>query len=430
MQLRAYLLVCLIAAAAQAARANGGGYVRGGVERVGDIAGFEPLATENIRILDEKLTVMLGQSEADVEIRYLMRNETQKKVMVRFGFPVEESFDEDFMGKASSPQAVPRYCRDYTVSAAGKPLAAKWQVENNETKDPQFRGLAGWLVSEMTFAPGEEKPVRIHFKSSYPAESQWVSDDGVNYASIFKYRLSTAACWAGTIARGRVVLRPAGIDPRELKVLKPVNRFKKECNDWVWNFEDLEPTLADDLEIETQPRIRTFSPADENSGGYYAQRGERWTMVHANYQVVVSSTLQPEGEIRYDAESLKSDGVWSEGAPGPGIGEWLELTPVVPKPLAAISLAPGYGSDLELYHANARPKKILVELNGEHRFKVDVPDSPDDFRIPVEAYVKPVKTIRLTFEEVWEGKRFEDLCIREVRLHVHLDKKPKIRQSR
>ena len=47
----------------------------------------------NIRILDEKLTVSLGPNDADVEVRYLMRNETRQKVKVRFGFPVEESFD-------------------------------------------------------------------------------------------------------------------------------------------------------------------------------------------------------------------------------------------------------------------------------------------------------------------------------------------------
>ena len=59
--------------------ANGGGYFRGGVERAGDVAGFEPKETEKIRILDEKLTVALGSSAAEVEVRYLMHNETDKK---------------------------------------------------------------------------------------------------------------------------------------------------------------------------------------------------------------------------------------------------------------------------------------------------------------------------------------------------------------
>lgn len=84
---------CFLVCSVSAAFANGGGYFRGGVEKAGDLTGFEPKATENIRMLDEKLTIKLGPKEADVEIRYLMRNITDKKVNVRFGFPVEESFD-------------------------------------------------------------------------------------------------------------------------------------------------------------------------------------------------------------------------------------------------------------------------------------------------------------------------------------------------
>ena len=34
---------------------NAGGYYRGGVANAGDVQGFEPQATGNIRMLDEKL---------------------------------------------------------------------------------------------------------------------------------------------------------------------------------------------------------------------------------------------------------------------------------------------------------------------------------------------------------------------------------------
>ena len=95
----------------QPLHANGGGYFRGGVESTGDVAGFEPKATENIRMLDEKLTISLGQKEADVEVRYLMRNETNKKVKVRFGFPVEESFDSDLMGSPDDEKPEVPGCR-------------------------------------------------------------------------------------------------------------------------------------------------------------------------------------------------------------------------------------------------------------------------------------------------------------------------------
>ena len=143
--------------------ANGGGYFRGGVEHTGDVAGFEPSATEKIRILDEKLTIALGIKSAEVEVRYLMRNETAEKVKVRFGFPVEESLDHGFMeeeetsDKDASKDDRLKYCQNYTITAAGKALKTKWQIEPQKPNpEKPFKGIAGWLISEITFAAGEE----------------------------------------------------------------------------------------------------------------------------------------------------------------------------------------------------------------------------------------------------------------------------------
>lgn len=425
--------------------ANGGGYIRGGIQHAGDVTGFEPSQTEKIRILDEKLTVDLGKKEAAVEVRYLMHNETDGKVKVRFGFPVEESFDNDEMGGGGpidpsladkSGKTKLKYCQDYVITAGGKPVTATWQSEET-AGDKRIEGIAGWLISELTFAPGEEKPVMIRFRSGYPMEEWSVSDNSSSSARIFKYRLSTAACWAGTLGAGKIVLRPAGLAPDDLKVLKPVNRFKKDGENWVWDFENLEPAMADDLEIEAVPQALSYWQAvdpqkQEGPHAEFIERRGKWTMSHSNYTVTASSTLAAEGEHHYDADQIKSNsgGVWSEGKPGPGIGEWLELKPAVAKPLAAIGILPGYSSVPERFQANARPKKVLVELNGEHRFHADIPDAADYFRIPVTGYDKAVKTVKLTFEEVWPGKKYEDLCISGVRLEVRLDKEPKIQPSR
>ncbi len=422
------------------AHANGGGYFRGGVERAGDIAGFEPKATENIRILDEKLTIKFGQEEAGVEVRYLMKNVTAKKVKVRFGFPVEESFDRSYYDKQKDKKSAARrelaYCKDYQITAAGQPVKATWKGEANETHDKRFMGIAGWMVSEITFAPNEEKPLRIRFQSVYPQEEWSVSDNGSRSAAVFRYRLSTAACWNGTIGSGSVEIRPQGIDPSWMRAIKPVNRFRWEDGSLVWNFENLEPTLADDLEIEALPTVHSYWGGDTVDGEvgieYFERRGQ-WSMAHSNYRVKASSTLAPDKDHKYHAENIRvvhGEEVWSEGAKGPGIGEWLELEPIVQKPLEAITIRPGYAFSQERFEANARPKRMAVELNGSHRFTVDVPDSREEFRIAVSNYTKPVKKIRLTFEEVWPGSRFEDLCVTGVRLHVHLDKKPKIQQAR
>ena len=427
--------ICLVfMALIQSSHANGGGYFRGGVERAGDIAGFQPTETDKIRILDEKLTVALGQGSAEVEVRYLMRNETDKKVTVRFGFPVEESFDSEFMVEpdedGSTKTKELKYCKNYTITAAGKPIRAEWQGEELAANDKRFKGIAGWLISEITFAAGEEKSVMIRFKSFYPLEAWDVSDDSSETAGLFRYRLSTAACWAGTIGTGRITLKPAGIDPSELKVLKPVNRFKKEGDNWVWNFENLEPSMADDFEVEAYPELREHNGPDTTR---YLERGKQWLLAHTNYEVTASSVLPPADGQTYDASNIKNISAadtWSEGSAGPGTGEWLELKPVVPKPLVALDIAPGYFRSEELFQANARPKKILIVLNDDHRFVADIENVMKSQRIVVRNYNKPVRKIRMAFQEVWPGTKFEDLCVSRVKLEVKLDKKPKIEPVR
>jgi hypothetical protein len=43
-----------------------------------------------------------------------------------------------------------------------------------------------------------------------------------------------------------------------VKALKPVNRFRKEGDAWVWNFENLEPSLADELVVKVEPTVESM----------------------------------------------------------------------------------------------------------------------------------------------------------------------------
>lgn len=424
---------------ADSVKANGGGYVTGGAANTGDIAGFEPKSTESIRMAGEDLHIKLGPKSAKVEILYRMENVTQKRVTVRFGFPVEEVPSVHGLGiGAVLPPASeievhsePLYCKNYRLLDGGNAVKAKWQTETRATDDERFAHLAGWFVSEVSFAPGEVKEWFISFESLYPGTSSSVSDDSFDSASVFKYRLSTASCWFGTIGKGSIILEPDGIDPEELRVIKPVNRFRKVGDRWIWEFTGLEPTLDDDFEVEAQPTVYSYA----NYGGEhgYTRRGERWSFAHANYSIRASSTLPPEGERRYDPENLKEfQRAWVEGSPGSGVGEWLEIKPKVAKPLTAITFNPGFPdkAPLTLFKANSRPKRIRIELNDDHAFSINIPDSPETFRIPISGYTKPVSAIRMTFEEVWPGSQFEDLCLHNLYLHVRVDQKPEIKEAR
>ena len=428
--------------------ANGGGYFRGGVESSGDVGAFEPEGTENIRILDEKLVIELGPEKAEVEVRYIMRNLTEKTVKVRFGFPVEESLDNNHMegewvdrSKSADGSAGLKYCSDYLVKAGGEALPFKWQGEVKPASDERFKMLSGWLVSELKFKPGEEKVVRITYGSGYSQEVWSVSEDGFKGASMFRYRLSTGAVWGGTIGAGEVTVKTSGVPGEGPRVIKPVGRFAKEGEDWVWRFKDLEPTMADDIEIEVVPEERSFYrsfnpgayPGEDEPWALYSEVSGKWKMEHAAYDVKASSTLGSSGEISYDAENLNTDWrekAWSEGAEGHGVGEWLEFVPKVAKPVDALIIMPGYQKTDELFAANSRPKRLKIELNGEHVFHADLTDSRSRQSIPIKGYTNPVKKFRITFEEVYPGSKYEDLCVTYVGLEAKLDEKPEIQPAR
>lgn len=421
--------------------ANGGGYFRPGLGSAGSITLFEPKGTQHVQMVDEVLTIDVGPESAEVSIDYRMKNLRDKKSKVEFGFPVES------LVSTYRPDNMPfqkiNYCENYKISIGEKDVEGKlkWDEKVKKMSEPQgfdmggFVGLAGWMVSSADFKANEEKEVKIRFRSPYP-ESSFGGELSHDEGGIkFVYRLSSAACWAGTIAKGKITINiPQYIDPREVVVIKPVNRFKRKGNQLAWEFENLEPTFADDLEVQVKPHI--FDDGREFGKTHsFAERGGKWEVHHTNYQIKASSTLPDEKGLSYKADNLRcstdgnDNGAWSEGAKGNGVGEWLEISPDVPTALRAVVLSSGYGYG-DLFSFNARPKRMTLVLNGEKSYDFPIMDQPDPQRFFLPDYSKPVSKIKITFTEVYPGSKYEDMCVSGLSLVSGLSKKPAITPSR
>ncbi len=428
--------------------ANGGGYFTKGVDQTGTIQSFQPEGTENVAIIQEDLDILLLEDSAKVEVRYILRNVSNAKARVRFGFPVEEIVMAKntltyWSAKNSGELMLPKQleaCRNYRIELGGKSLDAKF-IPQESQPDERFIGLRGWLVSEARFDKGEEKSMTIRFEADHIASRHSVSEDSTYDAKIFKYRLSTGAAWHGPILRGRVTVRSEGLRQEELLVKSPVNRFQRNSEGWEWSFRDLEPTLEDDLVIQAVAPVSTygwrelngkfFRRDDDSLAAQFMRRGERWFVKHTNYSIKASSTLPNEDDTSYQAGNLRlHDAVWSEGAPGSGAGEWLELRPEVAQPLDAILIRSGH-SEKDLFEINSRPCLIEIQLNGEHKFQHTLENLfRKEQEIRVEGYSKPVRLVKLTFLSVYEGTEHQDMCLTRVSLRSVLSKAPKVEPSR
>jgi hypothetical protein len=318
------------------------------------------------------------------------------------------------------------------------------------------------------FAQGQTREIVIRYRSPYAANHSAVSDDGHFGEMYFRYSLSPAATWKGPIGKGKITVNYLHPRPEDISIRKPKDRFKKVSDtQFVWEFQNLKPTLADDMKIVAHPAYDTYPSGgdfrvnheDQKFFAEYVIEPNRYFIQHSDYDAVASSTrktdpaptptpqpspagdaaaLEPEGERNYDVNNIK--GVhgggppWVEGVEGDGIGENITLTVHRPLPLDAIMIMPGYKSsdDADPWTKSNRIAELEITLNGEQTFTATIPDEKfsELYPIPVRGYAKPVATVKLVIKAVHRGTSARDTCISRLELRAKLAKKPQISGAR
>ena len=109
----------------------------------------------------------------------------------------------------------------------------------------------------------------IRYHSAYAATQSSVSDDGRSSEAYFHYSLSPAATWKGPIGRGKITVNYLHPRPEEISITKPKDRFKKVTDTkHEWEFQNLKPTLADDMKIVVHPAYDTYPAIVINESNY------------------------------------------------------------------------------------------------------------------------------------------------------------------
>jgi hypothetical protein len=452
MNLKTFLMVAALAATVASPLLGNGGAWQTGVPVTGNAAATDQKKTTNVTIEDEKLTIDLHQEFAAVEVRYRMKN-TGAQVEQDFFFPVERWGEEE--GESGSRLLTD--LENYEIRADGTELKVETVNAKGEKpkaeKDPSWgdfpQGRRLWKKSRIPFSPGQTREILVRYRAPYAANQSSVSEDSHSEAAYFRYSLSPAATWKGPIGKGTVTVNYLHPRPEEISIAKPKDRFKKISDtQFGWAFQNLKPTLADDMKIVVHPRYDTYwfhtevtteAETDEDHPKFrpeYYVQGTRYFLQHADYTATASSTLPTQGEHEYGANNIRqmnAERTWAEGVEGDGVGESIALEIHRPLPLDTILIMPGYkADDATLWAKNNRVAEVEITLNGEQTFTAAIPDEKfaDLYPIPVRNYPKPVTNLKLVIKKVHRGTSARDTCISQLQLRAKLSEKPKIQPAR
>ena len=455
--------------------ANGGAW-QTGVPGTGNASASKNDRHTDVTIENETLKIDLHPAYAAVEVRYRMHN-TGPKVEQDFFFPVErwgKNPDADTDAKSDDID-------HYRITVDGKELSStnvagpkekssKTKEETSEANQDsgeaeegsseeeeggettsgsvwqqELSTIKSWKKSVIPFERNQTREVTIHYNGRYAENDESVSDDSHISNATFAYSLSPAATWKGPIGKGKIEINTLHPEPEDVSIQKPKEQFKKISDThYEWDFENLKPTLADDLRIVAHSKYDKYptgySEEDLSRRASYVLRDHQYFLDHTDYDATASSTLAAQGKHNYDVVNIKGDPTrevqspWAEGVEGDGIGESITLDVKRPLPLYGILIQPGYYQydDKEPWSKNNRVAKFEITLNDEHTFTESIPDEHFErpYLIRVRDYTKPVNKIKLVIKSVYRGTQFRDTCISLVELRAPLSKKPEVHGAR
>ena len=456
--------------------ANGGAW-QTGVPGTGSGSASNKGQKTDVTIENETLKIDLHPEYADVEVRYRMHN-AGPKVQQDFFFPVER-WERN---RNADIDPIQSDIVRYQISVDGKDLkstnVAGPKQESSKTKEgtsetnegaskanqasSQAEGEGGettsgsvwqqelstiksWKKSVIPLERNQTRELAIHYKAPYAENDESVSDDLHKSDATFAYSLSPAATWKGPIGKGKIEINILHPEPEDVSIEKPKERFKKISDThYEWDFENLKPTLADDIRIVAHSKYDSYptgySEEELNNRASYVIRENQYFLDHKNYNATASSTLAPQGKHHYEVENIKNDpqrevlSPWCEGANGDGVGESITLDVKRPLPLYGILIQPGYWDygDDKVWKKNNRVAALEITLNDEQTFTETIPDEmfQEPYLIRVRDYTKPVNKIKLVIKGVHRGTQFRDTCISLVELCAPLAKKPEVHGAR
>lgn len=140
-------------------------------------------------------------------------------------------------------------------------------------------------------------------------------------------------------------------------------------------------------------------------------------------QVEASSVLDGDTQAehdRYQAENAIDRSMataWNEGAPGDGVGEWIEVKADRLQHVQGVRICAGFASDEGTYYNNARPAAVTITFDDHTSMDMELDDLFAQYQTLELEEPKDTTSIRVTVTAVYGGNRYSDCCISEVQAY-------------
>ena len=435
---RGFSLICaFVLAAAPQALANGGAFYTSVVQRTGNLV---PMEKRLISLESEELSIRLKGEDAHVNVVYILENRGAEDT-VTFGFPVDVATPETASTPNGYEWVMSNSIREFKVEDDGRRVEVERVIDKPMGGsdraagiDPKIQLVRRWSTLPLKFEAGKSKRLVVSYIVRCMAR-----DEGFEGHTLWKYAQRTffytfkpAATWGD----GRVRNLAVRLDTRELRqagiaVTKIAPAGAKEQTEGVltWDLQNKELSKLPDLSF-------WFDPTD-----LYRDRDVKRNLLDPEQvkSFSVSSTLPGEGRVSFAKDAMLDRDVrtaWVEGAKGPGIGEAITFEPKEAY-ITEIAMLNGYLVNERTYYANARIKKLRLDIEFKPEEQSDEPDrKPErhEITLPDRAYksFKPrypfssvdwvlqhphgdgfIKKVVLTILEVYPGREFEDTAMTE-----------------
>lgn len=213
------------------------------------VKGIVPLHPVNIQMTSEIVKVNLTLDSSIVECTFNMRNLGNAQDM-EIGFPIMNFYlwDNDYLS--------PLIKDKFEVFVKNKKLSKidfyiPNQLKNILTEvesEQRYSVLSNyenenrpWYLWKMHFGNNENLSIVVKYR---------LPNGATKGNSFFNYLLSTGAGWKGKILNAKVIVSVVNIPSDQVISLSPKSFVKKDSRQIVWEFNNLKPTLKDDIEIK------------------------------------------------------------------------------------------------------------------------------------------------------------------------------------